>query len=162
MPRCAGKRRLSRLALCRYQNAQVPGLLQPTAAPAANPYAPPPPAQQQPYAPQPTGATDFFGPAAPAPQQPTQDDSWGLDGLDLSGGPSATPAPASHGGANGWPAPEGVDEAVWRQLPEATQRELLMQRGTDPDAGVPSPQGQNAPPRGPTGADAYRQWRAAR
>ena len=135
--------------------APAPGLLQPT------PYAPPP---QQAYAPapapQPTGAVDLFGlpvaapPLAAAP--PAPGDSWGLEGLDLSAGP-APPAPAPvRQRSNEWPAPEGVDPAVWAQLPEAMQRELILQRGGQaPGRNAPAPAPQR---RRPTtgGADAYR------
>merc|ERR1719482_2127133 len=80
----------------------VPGLLQPT------PLALPAPA------PQPTGAVDLFGlpvaappPAPPvAPAPPPQEESWGLDGLDLSAGPAApAPAPPSRQKSNDWPPP---------------------------------------------------------
>merc|ERR1719160_47411 len=95
--------------------------------------------------------------ALPAPAPPPQEESWGLDGLDLSAGPAApAPAPPSRQKSNDWPAPSGVDPAVWAQLPEAMQREILMQRGGDPHAD--SATAAVPPPRAPraTGADAYR------
>ena len=60
------------------------------------------------------------------------------------------------GKSNDWPAPSGVDPAVWAQLPEAMQREILMQRGGDPHAD--SATAAVPPPRAPraSGADAYR------
>merc|ERR1719213_707806 len=130
----------------------VPGLLQPT------PLALPAPAP-------PTGAVDLFGlpvaappPAPPvAPAPPAQEESWGLDRLDLSAVPAApAPAPPPRQKSNDWPAPSGVDPAVWAQLPEAMQREILMQRGGDPHAD--SATAAVPPPRAPraSGADAYR------
>merc|ERR1719384_2993716 len=108
----------------------VPGLLQPT------PLAPPAPA------PQPTGAVDLFGlpVAAPPPAPPV----------------APAPPPIARQKSNDWPAPSGVDPAVWAQLPEAMQREILMQRGGDPHAD--SATAAVPPPRAPraSGADAYR------
>merc|ERR1719213_1263620 len=87
--------------------------------------------------------------ALPAPAQPT-------GAVDLFGLPVAAPPPAPRQKSNDWPAPSGVDPAVWAQLPEAMQREILMQRGGDPHAD--SATAAVPPPRAPraSGADAYR------
>ena len=139
----------------------APGLLQPQSLDLFGmPVAAPPPA---PVAMPPA----FAAPAAAAPAADPND--WGLDGLDLSGGPAAPPAAApAPGGRNDWPAPEGVDPNVWSQLPEDMQRELLLQRGMEEPGGGRSAPAPTAPPPPASlrpaaashGADAYRVARA--
>ena len=110
----------------------APGLLQPqsldlfgmpVAAPPPAPVAMPP-AFAAPAAAAPPYSPPFAPPAAAAPAADPND--WGLDGLDLSGGPAAPPAAApAPGGRNDWPAPEGVDPNVWSQLPAALETKIF-------------------------------------
>lgn len=102
-------------------------------------YAQPPPPQQPPvYAPAPPVApvapTQPISPFTPAPFTPAAAPAaadWGLDGLDFDMAPTPAPAPPAPTPpaveANDWPAPEGVDPAVWAQLPADMQREVLSQ-----------------------------------
>ena len=151
----------------------MPGSLAPAPAPPAAP--PPAPGLLQPQ------SLDLFGmpvaapPPAPVAMPPAfaapaaDPNDWGLDGLDLSGGPAKPPAAApAPGGRNDWPAPEGVDPNVWSQLPEDMQRELLLQRGMEEPGGgrsapapaAPPPPASLRPAAAGHGADAYRVARA--